>query len=128
MILGIGIDIIDINRIDKTLKRFGNRFINKCYSSKEINKSKEILNKSNYFAKKYAAKEACSKALGTGLSKGIFWKDIEIDNNHDGKPKINLYNNAIKRINIMTNKNYKIDISISDEKKYAIANVIISEV
>ena len=80
----------------------------------------------NSFAKRYAAKEACSKALGTGLSRGVFWKDIEIQNNKFGKPKIKLHNNALKFLKKMTKSdNCSIEVSLSDEKKYAIANVII---
>ena len=128
MIIGIGTDIIDIRRIEKIIQKYGNKFIKRCFSIHEITRSESQFNIINSYAKRYAAKEACSKALGTGLARGIFWKDIEVVNNKYGKPLINLYNNALTRINKMTNKDYRIEISLSDEKNYAIANVIIFEI
>ena len=128
MIIGIGIDIIDIRRIEKTILRYGEKFKNRCFLINEIKRSESKFNTVNSYAKRYAAKEACSKALGTGLARGIFWKDIEVVNNKHGKPLINLYNNALTRINNMTNRDYRIEISLSDEKNYAIANVIIFEI
>ena len=123
----MGTDIIDIRRIQNTISKYGMRFKTKCFSKNEIIRSEKLYNSINSYAKRYAAKEACSKALGTGLAKGIFWKDIEIQNNEDGKPFIILHNNALKRIIKLTNKKYIIDVSLSDERNYAIANVIISE-
>ena len=79
------------------------------------------------YAKRYAAKEACAKALGTGLAKGVFWKDISVENNELGKPSIILTNNALKRLNKLSINKCSIMISLSDEKDYAIANVIIFE-
>ena len=128
MIIGNGIDIIDITRIEKIIKRFGQRFINRCFTNNEISKSKILKNKISFYAKRFAAKEACSKALGIGFTNGLIWKDIEIVNNKLGKPEILLHNNALKRLNVMTKKISKITVSISDEKKYAIANVIIFEI
>ena len=125
MIIGIGTDIIDTRRIKKTITNFGNKFKKKCFLSSEIKRSEETINSVNSYAKRYAAKEACAKALGTGLAKGIFWKDIEVINNKFGKPFIKLHNNALRRIKKLTNKNYNIEVSLSDEKNYAIANVII---
>ena len=78
-------------------------------------------------AKRYSAKEACSKALGTGLARGVYWKDIEIINNLYGKPSIILHNNAQKFVKSMTDKDYNIEVSLSDEQNFAIANVIIFE-
>ena len=125
MIIGIGIDIIDTRRIKKTFTKFGDKFKKKCFSLSEIKRSDNRANRFNSYAKRYAAKEACAKALGTGLAKGIFWKDIEVINNKFGKPFIKLHNNALRRIKRLTNKNYNIEVSLSDEKNYAIANVII---
>ena len=125
MIIGIGTDIIDTRRIKKTITNFGNKFKKRCFLSSEIKRSEETINSVNSYAKRYAAKEACAKALGTGLAKGIFWKDIEVINNIFGKPFIKLHNNALRRIKKLTNKNYNIEVSLSDEKNYAIANVII---
>jgi len=127
MIIGIGTDIIDIRRIKNTIHQYGKRFKKRCFSSNEINRSENRLNSVGSYAKRYAAKEACSKAIGTGLAKGVFWKDIEVVNDALGKPSIILHNRALKRMNKITKKDYIIEVSLSDEKKYAIANVIISE-
>jgi len=128
VIIGFGTDIIDTRRIKKTISKFGNKFKKRCFSLNEIKRSENIINSANSFAKRYAAKEACAKALGTGLAKGIFWKDIEIVNNAAGKPFIILHNRAVSRLASLTNKNCKIEVSLSDEKNYAIANVIIFEI
>ena len=125
MIVGIGTDIIDTRRIKNAIHRYGEKFKKRCFSNNEIIRSEKRFNTTNSYAKRYAAKEACSKALGTGLAKGIFWKDIEVVNDKYGKPFIKLHNNALKRINKITKKNYNIEVSLSDEKNYAIANVII---
>ena len=126
MIYGNGIDIIDINRIRKVIDKYGNKFKIRCFSNSEIERSEKRLNSVDSYAKRYAAKEACAKALGTGLARGVFWKDIEVVNNLYGKPFINLHGNA-KEIfkKKYKNSNAKIEISLTDEKKYAIANVTI---
>ncbi len=125
MIYGVGIDIIDIKRIKKVVIKYGNRFKNKCFHHNEILKSESRYNSVESYSKRYAAKEACAKALGTGLAQGVFWKDIEIRNNQYGKPYIILHNRA-KKIMIDNNLNMKnIEISLSDEKDFAIANVVI---
>ena len=126
MIYGNGIDIIDINRIRRVIHKFGNKFKKRCFSIAEIERSEKRLNSVEFFAKRYAAKEACAKALGTGLARGVFWKDIEVINNQYGKPFIKLHGKA-KEIfeNINKTSNTQIEVSLSDEKKYAIANVII---
>tara|TARA_B110000014_G_C19829911_1_gene430384 strand:+ start:241 stop:633 length:393 start_codon:yes stop_codon:yes gene_type:complete len=125
MILGIGIDIIDNRRIKKTILKYGKKFKERCFSKNEIKISKNSINQINFFSKRYAAKEALSKALGTGLNKGVFWKDIEVINNLDGKPYIKLYNKALKKLNNLSKNNIKIEVSLSDEKNYSIANVVI---
>ena len=126
MIYGNGIDIIDINRIRKVIGNYGKRFKKRCFSISEIERSEKRKNSVESYAKRYAAKEACAKALGTGLARGVFWKDIEVENNQYGKPFIKLHGKAkeiLKNINKTSNVN--IEVSLSDEKKYAIANVII---
>ena len=126
MIIGTGIDIIDIRRIKKTINKYNFRFKNKCFHSNEISKSESRLKSIESYAKRYAAKEACAKALGTGLARGVFWKDIEVQNDKFGKPKIRLHNNALKFLKKITKSDdCLIEVSLSDEKKYAIANVII---
>tara|TARA_B100000575_G_C22882773_1_gene514222 strand:+ start:109 stop:492 length:384 start_codon:yes stop_codon:yes gene_type:complete len=125
MIYGIGTDIIDIRRIRRVISKYGNRFKKKCFHKNEILRSEKRLNSVESYAKRYAAKEACAKALGTGLARGIFWKDIEIKNNKHGKPYIVLHNNAKNFIKSFNNSSYKIELSLSDEKEFALANVII---
>ena len=126
MIVSTGIDIIDIRRIKKTIDKYNYRFKKKCFHPSEINKSESRLKSVESYAKRYAAKEACAKALGTGLARGVFWKDIQVQNNKFGKPQIKLHNNALKYLKKLTKNNHSsIEVSLSDEKDYAIANVII---
>ena len=128
MIITNGIDIIDIRRIKKTIKKYGNRFKVRCFSPNEIERSEKKLRSAESYAKRYAAKEACAKALGTGLARGVFWKDIEVFNDKYGKPKIKLHKNALKFFKKITkNSKASIEVSLSDEFNYAIANVIIYE-
>ena len=126
MIISNGIDIIEIRRIKETINKYNFRFKKKCFHPDEINKSESRLKSVESYAKRYAAKEACAKALGTGLARGIFWKDIEVQNDKFGKPKIKLHNNALKFLKkIIKSQDCSIEVSLTDEKKYAIANVII---
>ena len=128
MIITNGIDIIDIRRIRKTIKKYGNKFKLRCFSVNEIQRSEKKLRSVESYAKRYAAKEACAKALGTGLARGVFWKDIEVCNDKYGKPKIKLHKNALKFFQQITKKSKaSIEVSLSDEVNYAIANVIIYE-
>jgi holo-[acyl-carrier protein] synthase len=126
MIISNGIDIIDIRRIKKTIDKYNYRFKKRCFHPVEINKSEARLKSIESYAKRYAAKEACAKALGTGLARGVFWKDIEVQNDKFGKPQIKLHNHALKFLKRLTkNNDFSIEVSLSDEKNYAIANVII---
>ena len=128
MIISNGIDIIDIRRIKKTIDKYGNKFKLRCFSVGEIQRSEKKIRSAESYAKRYAAKEACAKALGTGLAKGVFWKDIEVYNDKHGKPKIKLHKNALKFFQKITkNTKASIEVSLSDEANYAIANVIIYE-
>ena len=128
MIISNGIDIIDIRRIKKTIDKYNFRFKKKCFHPGEITKSEDRLKSVESYAKRYAAKEACAKALGTGLARGVFWKDIEVYNDKYGKPKIKLHKNALKFFQTLTkNSKASIEVSLSDEFNYAIANVIIYE-
>ena len=128
MILTNGIDIIDIRRIKKTIDRFGYQFKKRCFTHNEIIRSENKIKSSESYAKRYAAKEACAKALGTGLARGVFWKDIEVYNDKYGKPKIRLFNKALKFFKKINNySNCSVEVSLSDEANYAIANVIIYE-
>ena len=126
MILGNGIDIIDINRIRRVIDKYGDRFKKRCFSFSEIERSDKRVSSAESYAKRYAAKEACAKALGTGLARGVFWKDIEVKNNQYGKPFIILHRKAkVIFKNMNKTLNTQIEVSLSDEKKYAIANVTI---
>ena len=127
MMIGLGIDIIDNRRIKKTIDRFGNKFVERCFTINEINISNQKQNSTSYFAKRFAAKEACAKAMGTGLVKNINWKDIEVMNDINGKPYINLYNKALSSFKKMSKKECNILLSLSDERNYSIANVSIFE-
>ena len=125
-IFGNGVDIVNNCRIKRSIKN--NKFVNRIFSSSEIKDSKKIKNKTNFFAKRFAAKEAFAKSLGTGFVKGINFKDISIRNNKFGKPQIYI-NNKIKSIlhNKYKLKNYKIFLSLADEKNHSIAFVIINK-
>ena len=128
MIVTNGIDIIDIRRIKKTIDKFGDKFKKRCFTKNEIIRSENKIKSAESYAKRYAAKEACAKALGTGLARGVFWKDIEVYNNSHGKPKIKLNNKALKFLRKINNEsNSTIELSLTDETNYAIANVIIYE-
>jgi len=128
MIVGIGSDIVNINRIETTINKFGNKFINRCFSKVEILKSENRLNKVASYAKRFAAKEAFSKALGTGFSKGVFFKDISVENNKLGKPMLKLNGNAKKILKqlVPRNKYPIVNLTITDENQLAYAMVIIS--
>ena len=105
MIINSGIDIVDIRRIKKTINKYNLKFKKRCFRLGEINKSESRLKSAESYAKRYAAKEACAKALGTGLARGVFWKDIEVKNDRFGKPKIELHNNALKFVKKIFKKN-----------------------
>ena len=125
IIFGIGTDIISINRIKNSLKN--KNFINRIFNEKEISKCKRINNSINCYAKRFAAKEAFSKALGTGISNGINFNEIVILNKKSGKPYINIIGQTKKVLDKkFKRKKTKISLSLSDEKKYAVAFVTIS--
>ena len=127
MIIGNGVDIIDNKRIERSLKIKG--FKKRLFTLKEINQSKKYRNKTSYFAKRFAAKEAFVKSIGTGFRNNINFKDIEIINTFKGKPILKLSESTKiflkKKFKI---NNYKIFLSLSDEKKYSIAYVVFSKI
>ena len=96
MIIGVGIDLCDIKRIEKTILKFGDRFKKRCFTDNEIFKCNNTKNSAACFAKRFASKEAVSKALGTGINRGLYWKHIEIINQKSGKPEVILHGNALK--------------------------------
>lgn len=124
-ILGIGTDIVSVDRIKNSLKN--KNFINRIFNKKEILKCKRTNNYNNCYAKRFAAKEAFSKALGTGISNGVNFNEIVILNKKSGKPYINIIGQTKKILNKKFKKErFKISLSLSDEKKYAVAFVTIS--
>ena len=126
-IFGIGTDIINIKRMEKSIKKNGDNFINKVFSQKEILYCKKKKNPFAFYAKRFAAKEALSKALGTGIRKGIKFKNIEITNDDFGKPSIELKGTtAIFLKKKIKTKKYSIHLSLSDDIPWAQATVIIS--
>ena len=126
-IIGNGVDIIENKRINSSLK--SKVFIERIFTKNEIIQSKKINNKTNFFAKRFAAKEAFVKAIGTGFRNNINFKDIEIKNNKKGQPLIYISNNIKFFLRKKFNLNkYKIYLSLSDEKKHSIAFVIINKI
>ncbi len=117
MILGIGNDIIDIRRIEKSLDRFGDRFVQRVFTDIEQRKSDRRRNRAASYAKRFAAKEACSKALGTGLNHGVFWRDMGVVNLPTGKPTLVLTGGAAERLQSLLPPGMKaqIDLTITDE-------------
>jgi holo-[acyl-carrier protein] synthase len=130
MILGIGNDLIDITRIEKTLDKFGEKFIARVFTDIERDKSEGRRQRAASYAKRYAAKEACSKALGTGFRRGVFWRDMGVVNLHGGKPTMALTGGAKARLDAITPPGMTavIDVSLTDEYPMAEAVVIISAV
>jgi len=130
MILGFGSDLIDIRRIEKSIERFGDRFIERIFTDIERAKSDRRVQRAASYAKRFAAKEACAKALGTGLNKGVFWRDMGVVNLPGGKPTMALTNGALRRLNEITPAGHTavIDLTITDDFPLAQAIVIISAV
>jgi holo-[acyl-carrier protein] synthase len=130
VIIGIGNDLIDITRIEKILERFGDRFIQRIFTDVEQAKSDKRRMRAASYAKRYAAKEACSKALGTGFRKGVFWRDMGVINLPSGKPTMKLTGGALKRLQeiIPDGMEAQIDLTITDEPPTAEAFVIISAI
>ena len=128
MILGLGSDLIDIRRIERTIERFGDRFLNRIFTESERRKSDNRLERAASYAKRYAAKEACSKALGTGFRRGVFWRDIGVENLKSGKPTLRLTGGAALRLSELTPDGMiaQIDLTMTDEPPMAQAMVIIS--
>ena len=124
-IIGIGVDIVNNKRLKKLVKN--RSFIERVFTNYEKKSSINLKNKINYFSKRFAAKEAFSKATGFGISKNLHFKDIEIKNNKRGKPAINLNKSTILYLKKFKVKSFKTNLSISDEKNYSIAYVIIEK-
>jgi holo-[acyl-carrier protein] synthase len=127
MIIGMGSDLIDIRRVEKSIERFGERFTHRCFTDIERRKSDGRKMRAASYAKRFAAKEACSKALGTGLAQGVFWKDMGVVNLPSGKPTMALTNGAAERLSTLLPAGHEavIHLTITDEFPYAQAFVVI---
>jgi holo-[acyl-carrier protein] synthase len=131
MILGLGSDLIDITRIEKSIERFGDRFLDRCFTDLEKAKAKRRPHSTAAtFAKRFAAKEACAKALGTGFRSGVFWRDMGVVNLPTGQPTLVLTGGALARLQSLTPSGMvaRIDLTMTDEPPLAQAMVIISAV
>lgn len=128
MIIGIGSDLIDIRRVERTLERFGERFTNRIFTETERRKSDRRAARAASYAKRFAAKEACSKALGTGLRKGVFWRDMGVVNLPSGKPTMALTGGALERFEMLVgpDREAEIHLTITDDYPLAQAFVIIA--
>jgi len=128
MILGIGSDVIDVRRIERTIERHGERFLARIFTNTERAKAERRANRVDTYAKRFAAKEACAKALGTGLRAGVFWRDMGVINLPSGKPTMRLTGGALERLKKITPAGFEpqIDLTITDEWPMAQALVVIS--
>ena len=127
MIIGIGSDLIDIRRVEKSIERFGERFTQRCFTDVERARSDRRANRAESYAKRFAAKEACSKALGTGIAQGVFWKDMGVVNLPSGKPTMVLSGAAALILESLLPAGHKpaIHLTITDDYPLAQAFVII---
>ena len=130
MILGIGSDLIDVRRIERTMQRHGERFLARIFTATERATAERRAKRCETYAKRFAAKEACAKALGTGLRAGVFWRDMGVINLPSGRPTMKLTGGALKRLQSITPAGFepRIDVTITDEGPMAQALVVISAV
>lgn len=128
MILGLGNDTIDIRRIDKAIARFGDRFLDRVFTATERAKSDRRAARAASYAKRFAAKEACAKALGTGLRRGVYWRDMGVVNAPSGRPTLILTGGAAEQLRRITpaGMEARVDLSLTDDFPLAQAIVIIS--
>ena len=127
MILGVGTDLLDIRRLERTLERWGERFCQRVYTDLERSRCDGHVNRAARYAQRYAAKEACAKALGTGFRQGVAWRDIEIDNLRSGKPFMRLSGGAASHLRSLTPPGLSpsVELSLTDEYPFAHALVVI---
>jgi holo-[acyl-carrier protein] synthase len=130
MIIGLGSDLIDIRRVEKTLERYGRRFIDRIFTDLEQRKSEARATRVASYAKRFAAKEACAKALGTGLRNGVFWRDLGVANLNSGQPTMKLTGGAARRLKEITPDGMiaHINVTLTDDYPLAQAIVIITAV
>jgi holo-[acyl-carrier protein] synthase len=128
IILGLGSDLIDIRRIEKTIDRFGERFLDRIFTEAERIKCDRRANRAASYARRYAAKEAAAKALGTGFRRGVFWRDLGVINLPGGQPSMRLTGGALKRLEAITppGMSARLSLTITDEPPLAQAVVIIT--
>jgi holo-[acyl-carrier protein] synthase len=130
MIIGIGSDLVDVRRIERAIGRHGERFLGRIFTATERAKAERRANRFETYAKRFAAKEACAKALGTGLRAGVFWRDMGVVNLSTGRPTMELTGGALRRLEAIMPPDCeaRIDITITDEGPIAQALVVISAV
>jgi holo-[acyl-carrier protein] synthase len=130
MILGLGSDLIDIRRIEQMIERFGNRFLDRIFTDTERRKCDRRANRAASYARRFAAKEACAKALGTGFRHGVFWRDLGVVNLASGQPSMQLSGGARRRLEEITPAGMaaRLDVTLTDEPPMAQAVVIITAV
>jgi len=130
MIIGIGSDLVDVRRIERTIERHGARFLERIFTETERARAERRANRVETYAKRFAAKEACAKALGTGLRRGVFWRDMGVINLPSGRPTMKLTGGALRRLQEITpeGQEVRIDVTITDEGWLAQAFVVISAV
>lgn len=128
MIIGLGSDITDARRVAKVIERHGERFLLRVFTATERARAERRKNRVETYAKRFAAKEACAKALGTGMRAGVFWRDMGVINLPSGRPTMKLTGGALVRLQALTPKGHeaRIDITIADEGPMAVAFVVIS--
>ncbi len=128
MIIGLGNDLIDIRRIERTIERYGERFLNRIFTDVEREKSDRRRARAASYAKRFAAKEACAKALGTGIRRGVFWRDMGVVNLPSGRPTLALTGGAARQLDTLIPEGYaaRVDLTITDDFPHAQAIVIIS--
>jgi holo-[acyl-carrier protein] synthase len=127
MILGIGADLCDIRRIERSLERFGERFTGRIFTTGERARSERRATTAASYARRFAAKEACSKALGTGMRNGVFWRDMEVVNLPSGRPTMRLKGGALRQLQAMVPPGHEsiIHVSLTDDPPLAQAFVVI---
>jgi len=127
MIVGIGSDLCDIRRIERSLQRFGERFTHRVFTEGERDKSDRRAARAPSYARRFAAKEACAKALGTGMSQGVFWRDMEVVNMPGGKPTMRLTGGALQRLSALMPAGHEpvVHVSLTDDPPLAQAFVVI---
>jgi holo-[acyl-carrier protein] synthase len=130
MIIGIGSDLVDIRRIQRVIDRHGERFLSRIFTDAERARAERRAKSTETYAKRFAAKEACSKALGTGIRRGVWWRDMGVVNLPGGRPTMQLTGGALARLEALTPPGFeaRIDLSITDDWPLAQAFVIISAV